>query len=224
MFKFKDDQETNKDLLKSVVKALGDADTRMVEDCIDNVRRLGNSQGNRPVLITFMAQRFKAIAFQHFKKFLNQGIVIANDLTKREQEEKKCMIKHQATSKSIGIESFLRDNKLKVDNRLYNLEKIQGMLCNDRQNVNKQVGSQGNRIDTKVNILSEGQSQAVTGSSISQGQKMITPSSRKRQASEKISTIEKRLRQQNNGSITDFLKPTVLKFGEEVVQENAKSS
>ena len=53
---------------------------------------------------------------------------------------------------------------------------------------------------------------------------MITPSSRKRQASEKISTIEKRLRQQNNGSITDFLKPTVLKFGEEVVQENAKSS
>ena len=62
IFKFKDDPDTNKDLLKSVIKAFEDADTEISEDYIDHVKRLGQNQGNRPVLVTFMAQRFKTKA------------------------------------------------------------------------------------------------------------------------------------------------------------------
>ena len=57
LFDFKDDADTNKDLLKSVMKVFESAKIGIAEESIDSVKRLGQAHGKCPVLVTFLPQR-----------------------------------------------------------------------------------------------------------------------------------------------------------------------
>ena len=90
------------------------------------------------------------------------------------------MIMHQVTLKSQGIEAFLRDNKLKINNRLYNLVSIQRMLCNTSLNVNKEFVNQEDSKQVNVNSRSDAQVKIESNVGDFQSRKVLTSTSRKR--------------------------------------------
>ena len=126
------------------------------------------------------------------------------------------MKKHQVALKRQGIESFLRDNKLKINNRLYDVDSIKELLKNTRPNINNEDSNQENSKCENVNTQAEMLIDLGADSNNTQGRIMLTPASRKRQANEAVVPSEKKQRTQGNTPITHFLlKPTTLNYAED---------
>ena len=122
-----DTEENNKNLFNHVMSILSKIDIQ--EHHIKINKRIGKHKGKRPVVVNFVAVRYKKIFFDNleFRIINDHNIVIANETTKEERDEYiKKNLKHEF--QKIKIAADLKHNKILVERKYYNSAQAQKLF------------------------------------------------------------------------------------------------
>lgn len=94
-------------------------------ECLNNVYPIGKTESNRPILIQFQSYLTKTRVLKECRKLKGTGISITEDLTKEDREIQKKLIKHKKQAQSKGYKTYIRRNKLYVNNEEYTIEDLE---------------------------------------------------------------------------------------------------
>lgn len=102
--------------------------------CIETAYRLGKPSGCRPILVRFIASRWKSLLFKKIKEFSDLGLAISNDLTREERLERKELVFCKNKLLKEGIQDVkIRANKLLVGGESLFLKDLQLMEKDERE-------------------------------------------------------------------------------------------
>lgn len=118
--------------METVESIFKNAKVDIQDDEIVDVRRLGQQEGSRPILVSFVNEKFKAKVFQKAKNFKDLHINFANDMTRELRERKKMQYLKLQNVKTLleqqGREVFIKGSFLIMDNERFDLFSIQKFL------------------------------------------------------------------------------------------------
>lgn len=126
LFKIPDSLTENENLTETVKTIFDKAEIVCDIDNIVSVKRIGNTVGSRPILITFNNKDIKADIFRKVKNFGNMNIGVSNDYSKvlrekrREQHNQllECKLLLEDQGKTVQI----RGHYIVMDNKSYDLD------------------------------------------------------------------------------------------------------
>lgn len=158
MHNIEDKNDINKDLFNYVMKILKELDIE--ENNVDIIRRIGNKEGRRPVVVTLISQRDKYKFFDNHDKLKKRyGIVITNDSTKAKRENYKKFKSIKEELATVGIEAKIRKSLLQVENQHYDLKQALEYLKKTKTN-NESDSDQS--IESNVTSASKKRERAVS--------------------------------------------------------------
>lgn len=118
--------DTNvKDLIVHTLDVLNkflDIDLRREQ--INNIKFLGRSETNRPVLVELVSYLTKLDILKQTKKLKGTKIFITHELTQSQIEEQKILRRHLQLAKLQGFKAFIRGNRLSVNSVEYTAEQL----------------------------------------------------------------------------------------------------
>lgn len=79
IFKLKDNDETNNDLIKTILSIFAKINISIPDVAIADAYRLGKIMGSRPVLVKFVAVRWVKLVFSRVQEFKRLDLGIDND-------------------------------------------------------------------------------------------------------------------------------------------------
>nr|CAI5863404.1 unnamed protein product [Callosobruchus analis] len=96
--------------------------TSDLRDCY----RIGaQEQGKiRPIVIEAARYQLKADVFTNVSKLKGSGIVIANDLTYADYQDRKVLYTTQKLARNLGLNAQIKNNKLKIDTEIFTPEEL----------------------------------------------------------------------------------------------------
>lgn len=98
-------------------------DVKVEESEIADLQCLGHNK-NCPLKVVFLTKIKKQSILKQAKKLKGTGITIAHDLTIKQREERKYLKIHLDRQRQLGKRTFIRANKLIVDNQEYSIEQL----------------------------------------------------------------------------------------------------
>lgn len=79
IYRIQNSIEFNAKLLENIVKTFTDVNIKMEREWVETVRKLGKTQGKRPMLVIFTSIKYKKHVFQNLKNLISKKIIISND-------------------------------------------------------------------------------------------------------------------------------------------------
>ena len=119
LFKVKDSEPNNKDLMSTVNDIFGKAGIVLPKDDIKEASRLGNKEGTRPILIKLASTENKTNIFGKSDEIKELGFRVAQDRSKRQRDERNKLISIQNTLKQFNIYCTIKNRKIIVNNVEY---------------------------------------------------------------------------------------------------------
>ena len=107
-----DNDDSNRDLIGSVIQIFNEQNININENMIDNVWRIGNNQGQRPVIVRFLTNISKQKVFNKQKELKAAGFNIANDYAKEQRLQYKKLKETVIKGKKKGINCHIKSNKI----------------------------------------------------------------------------------------------------------------
>lgn len=118
LYNIPDTDDLNNNLFNEVMSILADIEVK--DYYIDNIRRLGQVKGKRPVVITLVTARYKKMFFENAELLIEKhGIVLANDASKQEREEYKKLKMIQQKLEKMDIEAHIKKNKIVIGKKIF---------------------------------------------------------------------------------------------------------
>lgn len=108
LFRVQDSPTENENLMETVKQIFDKADVICDIENIVDIKRIGNTEGSRPILITFKNKDIKADIFHKVKNFGNMNIGVSNDFSKALREKKE-----NNTTNFLIISVFLKTKENK---------------------------------------------------------------------------------------------------------------
>lgn len=106
------------------------------ETDINNFYRLDKS-AKPPIKVEFLSYLKKTEILKKCKKLKDTGIAISNDLTIEQRSEQKILRSFlKRTRQDPTDQSFIKGNKLYINNRAYTVEDLQEIEYSEKRNVN----------------------------------------------------------------------------------------
>lgn len=98
-------------------------DVKVEHSDISDFYCLGRNK-NCPLKVDFTTKIKKQTVLKNANKLKGTGIVIAPDLTIKQREERKFLKTHLERHRKLGKESYIKGNKLVVDNKKFTIEDL----------------------------------------------------------------------------------------------------
>lgn len=137
LFNVEEKIQEEEDLWETVKKIFEDTSTKIEREEIESLKRVGNKPGSRPILITFVRTSSKKAVFENARKFREKKIGFANDLNKKQREERsKIKIYKEQLGKTIKVK--LQDERLRYEDKYYDIDNVEFLL--ERHNEKDQMG------------------------------------------------------------------------------------
>lgn len=114
IFKLNDTDEINNDLSAIVLNIFKKVNLQIPELAIDDVFRLGKSQGNRPTMVQFISAKWVKLVFSRVRELRKENIIIANDRSKEERENRRLLLEQVRKMREDGQNAVLRGNKIVI--------------------------------------------------------------------------------------------------------------
>lgn len=128
IYNIPDNDDVNSNLLTNVIDTLAGAEVEIPEVCVSTVFRLGSIAGKRPILIKFIAPRWKKHLFQCSENLKRIGLAISNDVTREEREEEKRLLKARYILKQRKVKAQIRNKQLIVNNKPLSDQEIDELI------------------------------------------------------------------------------------------------
>lgn len=128
LYKVTDNADTNKDLISTVGNIFTKAGVDIPNICIASVYRVGRQIGTRPIIIKFIAPRWKKVIFEKAKKFAELNLAIGDDLSKEAREHKKRLLRVRYLLRKDGKQTILKRNCIYLDDQPLTLSEINDIL------------------------------------------------------------------------------------------------
>lgn len=94
---------------------------------IDNIYSIGKSTEKKPVVVRFISYLKKIEVLRECKKLKNSGVSISEDLTQKEREIRRILLKHKKVAQLQGQKAQIKKNLLYINGDAYthvDLEKV----------------------------------------------------------------------------------------------------
>lgn len=132
LFNVQDNEDTNGDLLATVSYIFEKAGVNIPEISIATAYRLGQytTGKDRPILIKFLAPRWKKPIFEKIMEFKKMKINIANDIPIEDRSTIKDLLKVRYILKQEGKISYIKDTTLLYNNHPLSRDEIDNILRN----------------------------------------------------------------------------------------------
>lgn len=89
---------------------------------IDSVRRIGKKGNRRPIEIEFISKRMTDYILDNARNFRNSGLYVSKIMTRSELDELKILKQKLQESRRIGHHAVIRQNKLYINGKLYQVD------------------------------------------------------------------------------------------------------
>lgn len=126
-----DSAEINKNLFNKIGELINEANVDINPICIADVYRIGKKKtqdDNRPVVVKFIAPRWKYLLFEKEQTFKNIGVQLSADLSKDRRILKSKLLKARYLLRQKGKNVEMRNDKLYLDKQVINMEKISEII------------------------------------------------------------------------------------------------
>lgn len=91
----------------------------------NNIRLIGNPQKQRPLLVEFVSFLTKLEVCKNCYKLKGTGVSISDDLCPEDRQTRKLLLEHQKQARSKGMRSFVRGQKLIINDEVFTLETLE---------------------------------------------------------------------------------------------------
>lgn len=96
--------------------------------CIEAAYRLGKPGGCRPIMVRFIAARWKSLLFKKIREFNALGLAISNDLTLEERLERKELDMFKNKLINEGKQNIkIKTNKLLIGEKMFSLKDLRAL-------------------------------------------------------------------------------------------------
>lgn len=159
LFKVKDVQKENENLLDTVKSIFTSAEVNIQDAEISKVRRLGTREGSRPILVSFYNKNSKSAVYRSAKNFRDLNVGFANDMTKELREKRKTEYKILREAKVLleqqGKTAIIKGSKILMENVTYDVTAIQSYLYQKQGNLqNDDILSNYDSDDSSISTVS----------------------------------------------------------------------
>lgn len=128
IFKVEENLNEKENTLKKIMEIFRQIGIDINEFCIEAAYRIGKPGNNRPILVRFIAPRWKSLLFKKIKEFADMGMAISNDQTKEERLERKELVMFKNKLNLEGGRNIkIKGKKLWIDNKEFTLEDLRSM-------------------------------------------------------------------------------------------------
>lgn len=122
---FGTEEKNSDELLTSFCGTVNDLlNIELRENHIDDIYKLKNRDGTSRVVVRLVSYLKKLEILKHCKKLKNTAIYISNDLSLKQREDRKQLIKYRGIARKNNKEAFIKNGKLIVDGRSYTLDEL----------------------------------------------------------------------------------------------------
>lgn len=131
IFKIQENEKSGNELIQIVTSIARKADIHINELSVDTAYRLGKQQPGktRPVLIKFIAPRWKKEFFSKIKNLNQLNINITNDLSPMDRKKSSDLLKTRYEMKKKGIAATIKNMQLHLNNKPLTNEEIEEILA-----------------------------------------------------------------------------------------------
>lgn len=127
-----------KKVCEEINRSLG---TNITEKDISDFFYLGNKEKS-PLKLEFVSYNTKRDIFKNIKALKGTKLVIANDLTSKQQTEQKILRKHLALARqNNSTNSYIRGSKLYINYKPYSVEELERNEFEEVENLRPRPGS-----------------------------------------------------------------------------------
>lgn len=130
----KEPEEININFVCTEIKKL--LDVTIEQSDISDVYPLGRNR-NSPLKIEFFSKAKKQVVLDNCRKLKGTGVVISHDLTYKQREERKTLKAHQDKQRTLGKKSYIRGNKLIVEDQKFSIEELEGLEVEEVECIQK---------------------------------------------------------------------------------------
>lgn len=152
LFKIKDEGETNAVLLETVMNIFSEIGLGVPETAIDSVFRLGKIPGNRPILVRFIASRWKSTLFQKIDGLKKIGIGISNDLNREQRQIIKELLVYKKYFQEQNKPMKIKGNNLVLEDKMFSLEDLKATVNIKVALPNQDRSSQNTALQKSKNV------------------------------------------------------------------------
>lgn len=151
----KDSEEENADLIETILQVFVRADVSLKREDIECATRLGAEVGSKPRLILVSLKKIsdKKLLFVIMKKFKELKIGINNDLSRRQHTERDELKIYKEKLQSIGVASYIRDDRLMCNGKLYGINAVESLLEECSKSVLEDTKKEKISVEPQINIM-----------------------------------------------------------------------
>lgn len=128
IFKVEEKGDKEENIYKEINDIFKKVGVEMNDFCIEAAFRIGKPGRNRPILIRFIAPRWKSLVFEKVKEFGALGLAISNDLSQEERLIRKELVLFKNKFMKEGEQNIkIKENYLIIDGKNYSLNDLRLM-------------------------------------------------------------------------------------------------